>query len=38
MRGQTLDEFQKTRNHKVLYSVAGKDSGKLEWEKEKAAQ
>ena len=35
MRGQTLDDFQNTRTHKVLYSVAGKDSGKLAWEKEK---
>jgi gallate dioxygenase len=34
MRGQTLDDFQKTRTHKVLYSVAGKDSGKLAWEKD----
>jgi gallate dioxygenase len=33
MRGQTLEEFQKTRNASVLYSVAGKDAGKLEWEK-----
>ena len=24
MRGQTLEEFQKTRNQQVLYSVAGK--------------
>ena len=30
MRGQTLEEFQKTRNQQVLYSVAGKaPSGKL---------
>ncbi|MGZ5803861.1 MAG: gallate dioxygenase [Xanthobacteraceae bacterium] len=34
MRGQTLDEFQKTRNQSVLYSVAGKDAGKLAWDKE----
>lgn len=24
MRGETLEEFQKTRNQQVLYSVAGK--------------
>jgi gallate dioxygenase len=24
MRGQSLDEFMKTRNQQVLYSVAGK--------------
>jgi len=23
MRGETLEEFQKTRNVKILYSVAG---------------
>jgi gallate dioxygenase len=38
MRGQSLDDFQKTRNAKVLYSVAGKDSGKLDWDKEKVAK
>ena len=32
MRGQTLDDFQKTRNAQVLYSVAG-DSNKMAWEK-----
>ena len=32
MRGETLEEFQKTRNTKALYSVAGKDAGKLEWD------
>jgi gallate dioxygenase len=26
MRGQTLDEFQKTRNAQISYSVAGKDT------------
>ncbi len=26
MRGQTLDEFQKTRNAQVLYSVGGQDA------------
>jgi gallate dioxygenase len=33
MRGQTLEEFQKTRNAPgALYSVAGKDARKTEWE------
>jgi gallate dioxygenase len=33
MRGESLDEFQKSRNAQVMYSVAGKDSGTLAWEK-----
>ncbi len=34
MRGQKLEEFQKTRNAPgALYSVAGNDGPKLEWEK-----
>jgi gallate dioxygenase len=33
MRGETLEEFQKTRNAQVLYSVAGQDEGKTEWDK-----
>jgi len=33
MRGQSLDDFQKTRNAQVLYSVAGQDKGKVEWDK-----
>ncbi len=34
MRGQTLEEFQKTRNApNALYSVAGKDSQKMDWDK-----
>jgi gallate dioxygenase len=34
MRGQSLEEFQKTRNAPgALYSVAGKDSGTLAWDK-----
>ncbi len=38
MRGQTLEEFQKTRNAPgALYSVAGKDAGKLDWDKKKPA-
>jgi gallate dioxygenase len=32
MRGQTLEDFQKTRNAQVLYSVAGKDDGKKDWD------
>lgn len=33
MRGQALEEFQKTRNAPgALYSVAGKDARKPEWE------
>jgi gallate dioxygenase len=33
MRGQSLDDFQKTRNAQVLYSVAGQDVGKKDWDK-----
>ena len=33
MRGESLEEFQKTRNAKVLYSVAGQDEGKIDWDK-----
>lgn len=34
MRGETLEEFQKTRNAPgALYSVAGKDATNLAWEK-----
>jgi gallate dioxygenase len=32
MRGQSLEEFQKTRNAPVLYSVTGKDAGSLTWD------
>ena len=32
MRGQSLEEFQKTRNAQVLYSVAGQDPGKTDWD------
>jgi gallate dioxygenase len=32
MRGQSLEDFQKTRNAQVLYSVAG-DTSKMAWEK-----
>jgi len=33
MRGQSLEDFQKTRNAQVLYSVAGQDSGKRDWDR-----
>ena len=34
MRGQTLEAFQATRNAPgALYSVTGKDGGKLQWDK-----
>jgi gallate dioxygenase len=33
MRGQSLDDFQKTRNAQVLYSVAGRDEGKKDWDR-----
>jgi len=34
MRGESLEDFQKTRNAPgALYSVAGKDAGTLSWEK-----
>jgi gallate dioxygenase len=32
MRGQSLEDFQKTRNAQVLYSVAG-DANKMAWDK-----
>ena len=36
MRGETLEEFQKTRNAPgALYSVAGKDREKLDWDQGK---
>lgn len=33
MRGQSLEEFQKTRNAQMLYSVAGQDEGKKDWDR-----
>jgi len=33
MRGESLEDFQKTRNAQVLYSVAGKDGANLAWDK-----
>jgi gallate dioxygenase len=34
MRGESLEDFQKTRNAPgALYSVAGKDAGSLSWDK-----
>jgi gallate dioxygenase len=38
MRGQSLEDFQKTRNAQVLYSVAGKDEGKRDWDKSGATR
>lgn len=32
MRGETLEAFQATRNAQVLYSVAGTDEGKTDWD------
>lgn len=38
MRGQTLEEFQKTRNAPgALYSVAGTDAARLSWDKDAPA-
>lgn len=34
MRGETLEAFQRTRNTKALYSVAGKDAASLGWDRE----
>ncbi len=37
MRGQSLEEFQKTRNAPgALYSVAGRDAGKTDWDNKAA--
>jgi len=36
MRGQSLEDFQKTRNAQVLYSVAGEDAGKKDWDKKQS--
>jgi len=39
MRGEPLEEFLKTRNQPGgLYSVAGKDATKLEWEQSVAGK
>ena len=38
MRGETLEQFQKTRKHAVLYSVAGTHKAKAKAEKESAAK
>jgi gallate dioxygenase len=32
MRGEPLEEFLKTRNTRVLYSVAGEDARTLAWD------
>jgi gallate dioxygenase len=31
MRGQSLEDFQRTRNTNAMYSVAGKEAGNLGW-------
>jgi gallate dioxygenase len=31
MRGQSLEDFQKTRNTLVMYSVASTDANKKDW-------
>lgn len=36
MRGESLEQFQKTRNAQVLYSVAGQDAGRTAWDKKPA--
>jgi gallate dioxygenase len=36
MRGQSLEDFQKTRNAQVLYSVAGQDEGKTNWDRQQS--
>ena len=36
MRGQSLEDFQATRNTRAMYSVAGNDSGTLAWEKDES--
>ena len=39
MRGETLEEFQKTRNTKALYSVAGEEGqGRIGWDSPKEPQ
>lgn len=39
MRGMTLEDFQKTRNAQVMYSVAGKDTaGKTDWDNSQQKQ
>jgi gallate dioxygenase len=36
MRGESLEEFQKSRNAQIAYSVAGKEtSGNLAWDTKK---
>jgi len=35
MKGMSLEDFQKTRNAQVLYSVAGQDKGKTDWDAKK---
>ena len=37
MRGESLEDFQKTRKAQMLYSVAGEDSGKKDWDRPQPA-
>ena len=37
MRGESLEDFQKTRNAQMLYSVAGEDAGKKDWDRDQPA-
>ena len=34
MRGQSLEEFQKTRNAQVMYSVTGREGRDLAWDRD----
>ncbi len=36
MRGESLEDFQKTRNAQVLYSVAGKEGQAVAWDRKEA--
>ncbi len=38
MRGETLEEFQKTRNTKAMYSVAGKDAANVAWDRPRGSE
>ena len=33
MKGMSLEDFQKTRNAQVMYSVAGDEDNSKEWDK-----
>jgi len=38
MKNMSLEDFQKTRNAQVLYSVAGNDAGKTDWDKDQSSK